>query len=242
MTRLKKQKADYGQEMSGVIRVLLIGGTAVIIAGLALPFLAADMNPAFRISFVASGAVGLIIAAIGIWSSRVGKPMLRDQVMKAIQWKGNETVLDVGCGQGLLLVGAAMRLISGKSYGIDSFISTTEYKFSREKALENAAIEGVKDRVDVQVADAQKLPFPDRSFDVVMSSLVLHHVQDFSKALREMARVLRPGGIIVIADLSGMIMKSARVFDDLGMVVVANKGIVPLFLFPVRMLSVRAVR
>jgi ubiquinone/menaquinone biosynthesis C-methylase UbiE len=57
------------------------------------------------------------------------------------------------------------------------------------------------DRVDVQQADATRLPFPDDSFDAVVSFIMLHHVIDWEKAVAEAARVLRPGGRLLGFDL-----------------------------------------
>jgi ubiquinone/menaquinone biosynthesis C-methylase UbiE len=57
------------------------------------------------------------------------------------------------------------------------------------------------DRVDVRQADSRQLPFPDESFDVVVSFIMLHHVIDWEKALAEAVRVLRPGGRLVGFDL-----------------------------------------
>jgi ubiquinone/menaquinone biosynthesis C-methylase UbiE len=58
------------------------------------------------------------------------------------------------------------------------------------------------DRVRVEQADATKLPFEDASFDVVVSILVWHHVGDWPHATAEAARVLKPGGRLVLADLA----------------------------------------
>jgi ubiquinone/menaquinone biosynthesis C-methylase UbiE len=58
-------------------------------------------------------------------------------------------------------------------------------------------------RVRLEAADATNLPFPDRSFDLVLSVLVWHHVGDWPRATREAARVLRPGGNLLLADIYG---------------------------------------
>jgi len=58
-------------------------------------------------------------------------------------------------------------------------------------------------RVRLQAADATALPFADRSFDLVISLLVWHHVGDWPSATREAARVLRPGGSLLLADIYG---------------------------------------
>jgi arsenite methyltransferase len=65
-------------------------------------------------------------------------------------------------------------------------------------------IEGVADRVEVQTADARKLPFDDASFDVVLSSGALHNIYNAGErqtAVREIARVLKVGGRVLIVDV-----------------------------------------
>jgi ubiquinone/menaquinone biosynthesis C-methylase UbiE len=71
----------------------------------------------------------------------------------------------------------------------------------------NAQLEGVADRVEVRDDDARALSFVDASFDVVVSMLRVHNIDDGdgrAAALREMVRVLRPGGTVVISDLAGV--------------------------------------
>jgi ubiquinone/menaquinone biosynthesis C-methylase UbiE len=70
--------------------------------------------------------------------------------------------------------------------------------------LNNATLAGVADRVEVRQADARDLPFDDQSFDVVMSSLVVHNIksrQQRQRAIQEMVRVLRPGGRLAVLDI-----------------------------------------
>jgi len=114
-----------------------------------------------------------------------------------------ERVLDVGCGRGLLLVGAAKRLTTGAAVGIDIWDHTLLAGNRPAATLANAVAEGVAERITLREGDARHLPFADASFDVVLSSLMLHHMtpNGRAEALREMVRVLRPGGRVVVKDL-----------------------------------------
>jgi arsenite methyltransferase len=146
----------------------------------------------------------LLNAAVMLWYSKVAKLRRREQFLDQIPWRGDETVLDVGCGRGLLLNAAARRLKTGKAIGVDLWQKEDLSGNRPEATLENARLEGVADRVEVKDGDARRLPFPDASFDVVISSLALHNIyqrEERDQALREIARVLKPGGHVAIVDI-----------------------------------------
>ena len=131
-----------------------------------------------------------------VWSSRVAKLALRDKLLDALALQGSEKILDVGSARGLLAIGAAKRLKSGKVTGLD--VSN-----SAEATKENAKLEGVADKVRIESGDARKLVYPDANFDVVVSSLAIHNLpdkEDREQAVREMLRVLKPGGRLLIYD------------------------------------------
>ena len=150
--------------------------------------------------------VAIVCAAIGWWkirSSREGKLALREQLLDQLALKGDEKVLDVGCGRGLLTIGAAKRLKAGKVTGIDVWNPLYLSGNSAEAARENAKAEGVADRVRFDTGDARKLVYPDGFFDAVMSSNALHTLEDDrdrQQALEEMLRVLKPSGRLVVFD------------------------------------------
>ena len=155
------------------------------------------------------GALALVaavcagIAWLKIHSSREGKLALREQLLDQLALKGDEKVLDVGCGRGLLAIGAAKRLKTGKVTGIDVWNPQDLSGNSAEAARENAKAEGVADRVRFDTGDARKLVYPDGFFDAVISSNALHTLDDDherEQALREMIRVLKPAGRLVIFD------------------------------------------
>ena len=139
-----------------------------------------------------------------MWTSKVGKVRDRERLLDRIPWTGRERVLDVGCGRGLMLVGAARRLTSGRATGIDIWQAEDLSGNRPEATLENARREGVAERVEVRTADMRTIPFEDGSFDVVVSSQAIHNIYDAAgraKASGEIARVLAPGGRALLRDI-----------------------------------------
>jgi ubiquinone/menaquinone biosynthesis C-methylase UbiE len=163
-------------------------------------------GPAARMCGVLA-LLGLICLGAGwvmVWSSRVAKLRLRDRMLDSLALKGDEKILDVGCGRGLLAIGAAKRLKSGRVTGIDIWNPLDLSGNTAEAAKANVKLEGVADKVRIEDGDARKLVYPDNNFDVVVSSLAIHNIPDHderSQAVREMCRVLKPGGKLMIYDI-----------------------------------------
>jgi ArsR family transcriptional regulator len=102
--------------------------------------------------------------------------------------------LDVGTGTGRLLELVAPR--AERAFGVDA--SRDMLALARARFAEH----GVADRCAVRQADMYRLPLPDGAFDVVALQMVLHYAEDPAAALAEAARVLRPDGLLVVADLA----------------------------------------
>lgn len=176
-----------------------------------------------------------------VWGSKRGKFLLRDKLLDSFHWRGDETVLDVGCGHGLMLVGAAKKLRQGKAIGIDLWRKMDQTGNSREATTLNLQLENVADRAELVDGDARKLPFGDNSFDVVLSSWALHNIPDRAGrdvAIREIARVLKPGGRVVIIDIRHT-RDYAEVFRQSNMSEVTRSRPNFLFLIPSITLTAR---
>jgi arsenite methyltransferase len=201
------ERPDYGIDAPGVIRNLLI--VAVLGCGAFVTAQVGLWSGIFaHVNFGASGlGAGLgcgLMACWMIYDSKIGKLRERDRLLDLVPWRGEEAVLDVGCGRGLLLIGAAKRLTTGKATGLDLWQSEDLTGNTPEATAENARREGVADRVVVTTGDMRKMPLPDSSFDVVVSNVAIHNVYDApgrAQTMAEIARVLRPGGRVVIHDI-----------------------------------------
>jgi arsenite methyltransferase len=189
-------KPDYGLDFPRRFRSYLLRGASLIFLALGLWWSNREAGRALVVILLFIGLGYLLVAAVMFWSSRVAKLKVRDEILNKLPWRGDEKVLDVGCGGGVFLIGAAKRLNkSGRATGVD--VSQPE------AALANAKAEGVADRVRMETADPRKLSYPNASFDTVVSSLALHNISSSDEraaALSEMIRVLKPGGHIAILD------------------------------------------
>jgi cyclopropane fatty-acyl-phospholipid synthase-like methyltransferase len=145
-----------------------------------------------------------LIAGIYVYFTRTGKFAVWADLLDRLELKGDERLLDIGCGRGAVLLMAAQCLPRGRAFGIDVWSTTDQSGNAEQVTRRNAALEGVAERVELHTADMRQLPFADGSFDVVVSSLAIHNVPgagERARALREAARVLKKGGKLAIADV-----------------------------------------
>ncbi len=180
MSAQNKAKADYGVDAPGVVLRFMIIAVVGTIAAVIAPFVV--NNRALALQIVSIGRTTAIwcaiCASVMVWGSRVGKLRLRDRILDELALRGDEQVLDVGCGRGLLLLGAARRLTKGKASGIDLWQKQDQSGNTIETTRENARLEGVEARIDLATGDMRDLPFKAKRFDVVVSSWAIHNIYD----------------------------------------------------------------
>lgn len=194
-------KPNYGIDALPVVRNLALLGLAAIV--LFFSSYAASFLAGFRRMFFELFLSFSITALLMVLYAKFGKFRHRDRMLNMINWRGDEQVLDVGTGRGLLMIGAAKRLTEGKSFGIDIWNAADLSGNKIENTLQNAALEGVTEKIEIREVDAQKMNFADETFDVVLSNLCLHNIPTKAgraEACREIARVLKPGGVAVLSD------------------------------------------
>ncbi len=148
----------------------------------------------------------LTITAFVFHTTLRGKFVVWAELLDELNLRGDERILDLGCGRGAVLLLAAHHLTTGRAVGIDLWRSADQSGNAAEATRRNALAEGVADRVELHTGDMTALPFEDNSFDVVLSSLAIHNIRENAgreKAVGEAVRVLRPGGRLLIADIRG---------------------------------------
>jgi SAM-dependent methyltransferase len=226
-----RRRGDYG--IDGDFRTVSPRGQLAVVA--AITALLAGLTALFatvvdsRAASIVTGLVTLafvLAVASYVHTTRVGKFVVWSRILADLHLRGDEEVLDLGCGRGALLTMVAELLPAGRAVGIDLW-RTDQSGNSAAATLRNAELEGVADRVEVRTGDVTKLPFADDGFDLVVSNLVLHNLPTADgrrAALDEAVRVLRPGGRIVIGDLLHTADYRARL-GELGLSDVGRRGL-----------------
>jgi SAM-dependent methyltransferase len=142
------------------------------------------------LSSVVQRQFGAAAGNYAVSAVHAGGPSL-DAVVERAALRGNERVLDVGCGAGHTALALARSASEVIALDLTEEMLATAAGLARERGHAN---------VWFKRGRAEALPFPDGSFDVVTSRLCAHHYADAAAATREAARVLRPGGQYILVD------------------------------------------
>jgi arsenite methyltransferase len=223
--RLARRRGDYGVDAPFV--PIFLGGV-----GAALLCFAA-LN-----AWVIRSAVGAVICLVyGLFmllsmasylhTTRAGKFHVWSALLAQLGLRGDEQVLDLGCGRGTVLLMVAELLPEGQAVGVDLWKTSDQSGNALAMTRRNAEREGVAERVALYTADMRALPFPDASFDLVLSSLAIHNLSTQAGRLQsidEAVQVLKPGGRLLIADFRTTEHYAERL-RHLGLTSVAQRGL-----------------
>lgn len=193
---LARRKGSYGIDAP----FLLVFPGLVVLANLVHGAITKTPWP-FLAALLVTGCCGF-----GFYASRRGKFIVWAELLRDLKLRGDEQILDLGCGRGAVLLLAAQHLSTGKAVGVDLWRKADQSGNAAEATRANAVAEGVAERIELHTASMTELPFPDSSFDLVVSSIAVHNVKgkvDRNKVMKEAVRVLRPGGRLLIADIFG---------------------------------------
>lgn len=204
---MARLKAQYGIDAPGVIRNLIIIGVILYVLGIfVLPrFDAGAWILYLDGAMVYTGIFLIIESLLMIWYSKYGKLKHRDRMLAIFSFLGDEQVLDIGAGRGLLAIGAAKHLQEGKGMvtAMDIWRSQDLSENSKEALLANARLEGVTNRMKVLEADITQSNLEDALFDLILSNLCLHNIptpEGRDQACREIVRLLKYDGVAIISD------------------------------------------
>jgi SAM-dependent methyltransferase len=176
--------------------------------------------------FAAAGII-FACAGLGLYASRRGKFIVWIRLLDQLHLRGDERILDLGCGRGAVLLLAAQRLSTGRAVGVDLWKRMDQSGNAAEATMRNAVAEGVADRVELHTADMTALPFENTTFDLVVSNVAMHNIKGHAgrdKAIEEAVRVLQLGGRLLIADIWATRHYRAQL-AKLGMIDIDRRGL-----------------
>ena len=221
---LSNRNGDYGFDAPNVLLTL---------TGIGLVFLAiAVVLAAFHLGFWAIPAAAIsLFVLLGVasftYTTRRGKFVVWAEILEGLQLRGDERVLDMGSGRGAIQLMAAQLVPRGQAVGLDLWRSADQSGNAAAVASRNAESEGVAGNTAFETGDMSKMPFPDNSFDLVVSSLAIHNIEDAATrqgAIDEAVRVIKPGGRLAIADFVATSSYAKRL-GELGMAGVKRRNL-----------------
>jgi ubiquinone/menaquinone biosynthesis C-methylase UbiE len=214
--------ADYGYDAPYALVIFAVIGIAGVIGAL-VGWRDGNRHLTVVMSFYAVFFLGQAISFY--YTTRHGKFVVWNSILDGLHLRGDERVLDMGCGRGAVLNAIAKRLASGHVTGIDLWSTKDQSGNASDVTTRNATLEGVLERVTIDTGDMRSLPFADGSFDLVVSSLAIHNIRgrlDRAKAVAEAWRVLKPGGRLLIADIRSTALY-AKTLEALGAVTTTRR-------------------
>jgi SAM-dependent methyltransferase len=202
---LGEHRGDYGIDggRTAVAGLVANGAAGLVLACFALIH-ARSGHFALAIFELLGGLLLLQTVPSHLYSTRRGKFRVWAELLDGLSLRGDEHALDMGCGRGAILSLLAKMLPHGRAVGLDLWRSEDQSGNRPDATWRNLEAEGLRNRCQLVTADMRAVPFPDSTFDLVVSSLAIHNIRSHEgrrRAIDEAVRVLKPGGRLLIADL-----------------------------------------
>ena len=196
-----ERRGEYGYDAPYAVAAF---GAVALANGVGAALCWRGGEPRLAAKMAALSVFFLLNTASFLYTTRKGKFVEWDRILDGPGLRGDERVLDMGCGRGAVLTAVARRLTTGRVTGVDIWSAHDQSGNAKAVTERNADLEGVADKVEIETGDMRALPFAEASFDLVVSSLAIHNIRgdaDRRKAVAEGFRVLKPGGRMVVADI-----------------------------------------
>lgn len=202
-----KNKANYGNWVPEKMLITLLSVSLVLLIATVVLALTQIAVAAWicGVCFVVAG-VFLVYMYVCHELFAFGKggmmAKVHEHLVEHIDFSGEGTLLDIGCGAAALTVRVAKAFPDARITGMDYW--GAEWSYAKEQCENNAKIEGVSDRCRFEKGDASKLSYADESFDAAVSNFVFHEVKtakDKRDVVREALRVVKKGGSFAFQDL-----------------------------------------
>lgn len=201
MSNTNCPKPNYGIDAPPIIYGLII--SAVLIIAISW-YGYNNINKYIFTTLIISAIINLVFAILMVYSSKIGKLVMRDFIVAKLNLQGHEQILDVGCGRGLLLIAIAKKLNqNGKSFGIDLWSKKDLSNNNPSYTTQNAIIESVENKIELVTGNMLDMKFSNNQFDCVVSSMAIHNIpskQQRKQSIKEIVRTLKPGGKLIIQD------------------------------------------
>ena len=197
-----KEQANYGNWVPEKALYLLFGGAAILLV------VAVGVQIVFGKPVITGllGVAGVLVLIEAIYmyvcheTFAFGKGNMmagvHQHLVDHLEWDGEGTLLDIGCGAAALTVRCAKAFPNSQITAMDYW--GVEWNYAKEQCEKNARLEGVENRITFQKGDAAKLEFEDGTFDAAVSNFVFHEVRtakDKRKVVKEALRVVKKGRI-----------------------------------------------
>jgi arsenite methyltransferase len=204
-------KPNYGFDAPNLNKIFFGLGLMSLLINFAIQFIPQNLLSQTSLFYFVINNITILAAVyllfmgcLMVYYSKIQKIQDAKNYLSLIKLKGDEKILDIGCGRGLMLIESAKMLTSGKAFGIDIWSNEDQASNTYGATVKNGEIAGVNHKIELQTCDMRVLNFEDNSFDLVVSSWAIHNIKEKperQKALSEIIRVLKPSGQIVISDI-----------------------------------------